>query len=548
MSYRIPNLFLPLAFLLVLGAPANASDETPVSSFVDRVDVEVVNVEVFVTDQDGRRVTGLTREDFELYEDGRPVELTNFYAAELPPAAVAAEPSTSTVEGEVPGVVDRRQVPEEQTLRLMVFIDYFNILPHQRNRVLAALDEFLAQRLVQGDLVMLTGYSGSIEVIKPFTDDRRQIDEGLEEIRRSVTQLPSQQMATKLANRWATLAAMHGDAGGAEAHAAGRAQEDRLTLQQSLNALDRAMRSLGTLPGRKAMVYVSGGLKGANGPTIRPLIRGIPRTANARLVTFYALDARGPTDETLSSEYSAEQAGGDARTVLQANRDWSLQQPLFMMSAPTGGSVIINTLNFTDTLRRIGEDFDTFYSLGYASRSAGDGKYHKIEVKLRRPELSIRHRNGYLDKPLAEKVADRTLSSLVLDREANPLGIGLDFGQPEKQHSDEFLLPILVRIPTRGVSLLPREEVVEGRLRIYLAVGDEVGRFSSVQDVPYPVRVPREHLEKAQAGDIGYQTTLKVRPGTQRVAVGVWDEISGAESFVNETVVVGEAQSPDGNG
>ncbi len=529
MHYRIPNWLSLLALLLVLGVSPGASEETPVSSFVDRVDVEVVNVEVFVTDSNGRRVTGLVREDFELSEDGQPVEITNFYTVERP---VPPKSSADTVAG-------RPQIPEEQKLRLVVFIDYFNILPKQRTRVLAALDTFLAQRLAQGDLVMLTGYGGSIEVIKPLTDGGRESDAEIAEIRRSVTQLPSQQMASKLASRWATLAELDGDAGGAQAHAAGSAQEERWTLQQSLQAIDRAIRSLGTLPGRRAMLYVGGGLRGADDPSLRPLIREIPRTANTHLVTFYALDARGPTDETLSPEHSSELAGGDARTVLQANRDWSLQEPLFMMSEPTGGSVIINTLNFTENLRRISVDFDSFYSLGYTSRSSADGKYHRIEVKLRRPGLNVRHRTGYLEKPLSERVADRTLSSLVLNREANSLGIDLEFGRPERQQSGEFLLPVLVRIPTRGVSLLPRDEVVEGRLRIYLGVCDDAGRCSSVQEVPYPVRVPRMYLERAQAGDIGYQTTLKVRPGAQRVAVGVWDEISGVESFVIKAVDVG---------
>ncbi|MCP4657644.1 MAG: VWA domain-containing protein, partial [bacterium] len=487
MKKTVLDRFWPIALSLLLSPLAIASEQEPVSSFVDRVDVEVVNVEVFVTDQEGRRVTGLTREDFELYEDGRPVEITNFYTVERPPAEVAAEPSTSTAQGEVPRVVDRRQVPEEQKLRLMVFIDYFNISPNHRNRVLAPLDEFLAERLDQGDMVMLAGFDGSIKVIQPFTDDRRQIDEGIKKIRRSVTQLPSRQMASKLASRWARLAAMHGDKGGAAAHIAGQSQEQRLNLQHSINALDDAVRSLGTLPGRKAILYISDGIQGVgDGPNRRPLIRRIPRTANAHLVTFYALDARGATDESLSAIYSGDEVGGDMRTVAEALQDMRLQEPLFMMARPTGGSVIINTFNFAGTLRRIGEDFDTFYSLGYASRSSGNVKYHKIEVKLRRPELSVRHRSGYLEKPLSERVADRTLSSLILDRDANPLGIDLNFGEPEKKRSDEFLLPILVRIPTHGVSLLPRDEVVEGRLRIYLAVGDEAGRFSSVQDVPYP--------------------------------------------------------------
>ena len=71
--------------LLTLGAtPAGpaVAQEGEGSTFVDRVDVHIVNVEVFVTDKKGRSVPGLTVDDFEIYENGRPHEITNFYAIE----------------------------------------------------------------------------------------------------------------------------------------------------------------------------------------------------------------------------------------------------------------------------------------------------------------------------------------------------------------------------------------------------------------------------------------------------------------------------------
>src|SRR5688500_5203049 len=76
---------LLLAFGLAFG-PASAAGAAPPAAppaddaFGESVDVNVVNVEVYVTDKQGRPVTGLRREDFDLLEDGKKVEVTNFEA------------------------------------------------------------------------------------------------------------------------------------------------------------------------------------------------------------------------------------------------------------------------------------------------------------------------------------------------------------------------------------------------------------------------------------------------------------------------------------
>ena len=69
--------------------PAGADDPAADSGqpatgpeFFESIDVNLVNVDVYVTDKKGNRINGLTRNDFELFEDKKPVQITNFYAVE----------------------------------------------------------------------------------------------------------------------------------------------------------------------------------------------------------------------------------------------------------------------------------------------------------------------------------------------------------------------------------------------------------------------------------------------------------------------------------
>jgi hypothetical protein len=78
-----------IAFAVLLLAASAALPQKPVSPppppdgvdqglFFETVSVNVVNVDVFVTDKAGNRVRGLTKDDFELYEDRKPVQISNF--------------------------------------------------------------------------------------------------------------------------------------------------------------------------------------------------------------------------------------------------------------------------------------------------------------------------------------------------------------------------------------------------------------------------------------------------------------------------------------
>ena len=549
-------------FLASLHPRPAAQEAGPV--FVERVEVNVVNVEVFVTDKDGNPVRGLTADDFTVYQDGDQVPISNFYTVEetrpaSPPPAAEAAPAAP-----LPSPVVEK-VPAEQRLHLLVYVDNFNIHPGNREQVLEVLEGFLEKRTQSGDQVMLVTHNRSIDVVRPFTSDLQEIVSGLEEIQNSTANGMKEQAREQMASRSIAIALRDPrTADSAPSYYQHYVQETRANLLMSARAIESVVRSMAGLPGRKAFLYVSDGLPQRPGERLReqyfgantmslttdegPLFDAIIHQANAQQVTFYTLDARGSKGgaTTVSAAYSGDTAEATVRANLDALETMNLQEPLIDMATITGGRSFLNTSNFDVAMDAMAEDFDVYYSLGFNARTPGDGKYHKIEVKVSRPGLNVRHRSGFLDKPQIELTGDRTLASLIVGLDKNPLGIQVDFAPAEKKGSKRYLLPVLVQIPIAGLTLLPNGANQEGQLRIFIAVQDEEGGVSPVQDVPFPVSIPTADYEQVRDRSVGFTTQLEIRPGNQRIAIGVFDESSGTESFASETVAVGKAKKRSG--
>ena len=553
-------------------APTRAplpGDEPPL--FIDQVDVNVVNVEVFVTDAQGRRITGLTKDDFEIMQDGRPVEITNFFAVARPSRfdelRREAAARTSTI---APG----SDLPAEQQLNLVVYVDHFNLHPQSRKRALDELHGFLEDRMFQGDRVMLVGYDGQITVEQTFTRDWDLVRDGLARLGKGKALRVQDDVERRLALRGIRLGFEEDEPEMAFNYVRSYIQEQRLELRRSAAALGKTVRAMAGLPGRRALMYVSDGLPRRPGEDLleymrdlfgsQPIATGanpssfidtsiealnqdegqlfdeITRHANAQQVTFYTVDARGGVGDSMTgADVDSILIDGSGRTALDALRTTQMQEPLIEMAQATGGASILNTFELEDAFYRAGVDFDNFYSLGFQAPTQGDDVHHSIQVRVKdRPGLKARHRTGFVEKSQAERIADRTLSSLIFEMESNPLGIEVEFGEPERVGRGEYNMRMLVRIPFREVTLLPNGGVEEGQLRIYLAVKDDRGGVSDMHEYTYPLRVPSGQVEQARSKQIGYSTTLKIAPGTPKVAIGVWDELSGVESFIHKEVKI----------
>jgi hypothetical protein len=128
---------------------------------------------------------------------------------------------------------------------------------------------------------------------------------------------------------------------------------------------------------------------------------------------------------------------------------------------------------------------------------------------------------------------------LLYNTVSNALGVELEARAAKPSDDGKFLMPIVVKIPIGNMTLLPHEQLHVGALRVSLAVIDERGQLSPIDQKEIPVEIPAADLELARDKFYVYSAELLMRPGGQVVAVGVRDDYSGESAFVKMPVQVG---------
>ncbi len=561
---------LALAASLVAQEGEGESDPASGEIFLEKIDVNVVNVDVYVTDKKGRRITGLKQDDFELLEDGKPITITNFYAVEdgRPAASmpVPVAPAPTDDEPRDPRIQTRQlELPKDQQLHLVLYFDNLFLKPFNRNKVVRETRKFLYENVKPGDRVMLVTFDRSVHVRHPFTTDMRAISDALTEIetlsgfavqadsdRRDVLRRSEDAQTVFEAETYIDL----------------YAQSLHFDVTTTVRHLKQLIGSLAGLPGRKAVLHVSDGIPMTAGEdlffmiqdrwgddaagvglrsrqyNVRRVLRELTATANANRVTFYTLEAAGLRSHgSLSAEYGGSRGrdGVVAGSRVEADfiRVSGQQETLMMMAHDTGGLATFNTNNLAGGMDAMASDFRTYYSLGYSSAHSGDGRYHDIEVKVKKKGLEVRHRTGYRDKTAETHLSEGTLAALLYGIDSNPMGIELRFDQARYDDDQYYLLPIEIRVPLGKTTLVPAASVYQGRLRVSVAVIDEDGRMSPVEQTPVPISVPGEQIKVARTQYYVYTAELRMRRGHQKVAVGVRDELGSESSYTRRPVRIG---------
>jgi VWFA-related protein len=268
-------------------------------------------------------------------------------------------------------------------------------------------------------------------------------------------------------------------------------------------------------------------------------LQALAAHANAHRVTLYTLQASG-----LQGSGSADASVGPRERMLQFPMIDTLQRAnlrdsLQLLADETGGRAIINTNQFLPDLSRMREDFSTLYSLGVAPAHNGDGREHKLAVKLNRPGLQLRYRQSYRDKPAVERSVDRTLAALYYGIEENPLDVAVEIGDQAPAEGGQYSVPVRLRIPLFKLAILNQNETYQGKLRLLVAVRDEEGGTSPVRQVEVPLNIPRKDVLNAMGQYYVYTLTLKMKPGLQHVAVTVRDDLGATTSYLSRTVTAG---------
>ena len=436
------TLPLALAFLLSLAGPPRSSPggdqtRTPPRPDVPQASaskptfptaVDLVTVDVVVVDKKGKPVTGLAKDDFVVTEKGIPQSVASFEAVVIHEAPATGRPAVRRMP------FSTNVAPQSpRTRTFLVVFDDIHLSPMQAQRAKGAVAEFLRSGVAEGDRVTLIATGGGAWWNERMPEGRDQLlailkrldgryvpdaspDRLTEYEAMRIEEYQDQQIADKVQRRFDNYGAVNSqkDPRGVKPPDAdqgagvgimpmlirSRAQEvHNLSTSRNkvtLGVMTRAIEGLAGTKGRKSMILVSQGfIYDVQLDEMKKVVEASTR-AN---VPIYFIDTRGlqALPEAFTAAFGRPLEAQDTVAVLAditLDADGSAA-----LALDTGGFVVSNSNDLVGGINRVSNESNAYYLLGYnPSDLRRDGKFRKIEVKLKEPHgkgLAVRARRGY---------------------------------------------------------------------------------------------------------------------------------------------------------
>ena len=362
-----------------------------------RVEINYVEVDAAVFDSQGRFVNDLARDDFQVLEEGVPQDVSNFSLVNIP--IERAERPLFTRNPIEPDVASNA-TPFEGRVYVLV-LDDLQTAASRSALVRRAARQFVDQAMGANDVAAVVYTSGRGEAGQEFTSNKRLLGASVDRF-----------LGRKL--RSTTLERLDQYQRQRSTPGQGSRINDPLDLERghdaraSLDALRNISEYVDGIHGRrKAIVYLSEGIdydiydfNNRESTTIQDSMRNVIASATRANVSIYGIDPRGLT--SLADE-SIEAAGGfpadpQSNLSLQSFQDELRisQMSLRSLSEDTGGYAAVNSNDFTRAWERVVADNSSYYVLGfYPKNDKRDGRFRRIEVKVRREGVEVRTRKGY---------------------------------------------------------------------------------------------------------------------------------------------------------
>lgn len=161
-----------------LAAAQDQGREPAAAGFGERIEVELVGVEVWVAGPDGRPVHGLTAEDFTVRHDGKPVEVTHF--SEVRAGAVVAGPPGSGDAGDAAGGAAEPVAAEPG--HLVLYFDQLRLDPGGYRGVIDGVRRALADRALPAERILVLRQDEGLHLEAPFGSSAGEIEAALERV------------------------------------------------------------------------------------------------------------------------------------------------------------------------------------------------------------------------------------------------------------------------------------------------------------------------------------------------------------------------------
>jgi VWFA-related protein len=517
-----------------------------------RVTTRLVLVDVIVADKDGRPVTDLRREDFTLLEDGKAQPISVF-ALEQAGASVAAEPAP------LPPNVHSNRASELATggpLNL-ILLDFLNTTAVDQAQARDHLLNYINNDFQRQQRTALLALTDRLYVLQDFTTDA-------EKLRAAAARAKVQDSAALTAAEPFQVAP---DAfriiPNAERHFGIPERMNMVMLgasadaraKQTLSALAAIAQAVAGYPGRKNLIWVSAGFPVAilaeqskHAEFARNYGRQLEETSRllaAAQVAIYPIDPRGLVGYSPDFEGGNIPGRGDIVPLVQqpgapyrhsergSSSRWQVQSShvsLKEVAEDTGGRAFTNRSDIGAAVNEAVADGSHYYTLGYYPAERENDKFRKIEVRLARKGLQVRHRRSYqiadTREPSEEEQTQEMLAALASPLPATAIPFQARVALPAPGDPARVTAEFL--IDARGVDF---HEAADGTRRVSLDVlaaavdADRNVDASAGQRLDFDF--PAEVFARVQQQGLPYKLEVSVPAGSYSLRLLVRDNLSG---------------------
>lgn len=517
---------------------------------VFRSSTQLVEVSVVAADGQGQPVTGLTKADFTIFEDGKPQQISHFLtAADL--AAGGPPPKLPK------GIFSNRPelLPHAPRTVTAIVIDYLNTPWAAQTATREQLLGFL-RNLRDDDIVAVYTMANSLSILHDFTTDRKSLVEKLEKSPGLLT-LNSRAVSEVLRMSSARWERAFSESR-AQAENASRATLQRSRTLLTLDSLSLIARHLAGIPGRKNLIYLSSGFPFSILPT-NPAVSAVVgsestgyRVANMPVgtnalgggeaslflntfertvrvfadagVSIYGIDPMG-----LVVPIAAAEVGHTETLINQSLANFQPVQfsesSLVELSSRTGGVSLLKSNHLERALNQALSDARNAYTIAYYSANQKfDGKERKIEVKLSRPNVKLRYRNAYT----ARKEGSSTSTGADLEEALrSPVTLGGILLTAQVQSPDPQKLDIALQIESRQLALKSDGANFTGSVELLFYQRTAEGKMAG-QQVTLPLKLDAAAMQKVMQKGLVFRRSLERQKETRWLRIVVRDTTSGA--------------------
>ena len=439
---------LVLFFLCVLTNFSQTSTPTPKpveDNDVVKISTTLIQVDVTVTDKEGKIIRDLKPEDFEIYENGKKQEITNFSFVSVDSATKQTQVKSNKTDKPLIPLPPVSIKPEQVRRTIALVVDDLGLSFESVYYTRRALRKFVDEQMQPNDLVAVIRTGSGIGALQQFTSDKRQLYAAIENVKWNSLGRSGISTFAPLAATPAEQAQSGGqDVSAEDLEAERKFNQDVDSFREdifsvgTLGAINFIIKGMGELPGRKSIMLFSDGFAicQPDNPDrcsrMVDSVRKLTDLSNRAAVVIYSFDARGLQYTGLTA---ADDTGGvspervrDINSTRSAQL-FDTQEGLAYLSRETGGRSFFNSNDMNKGLDKALEDQKGYYLIGYQpdaeSFDPKTRRFNKLQVKVARKDANVRYRSGFfgVSDEQIKKPANQTAFQQLVSALSSPFGV-----------------------------------------------------------------------------------------------------------------------------